>query len=470
MSASATVAFTIGGHAVSVATAAAAAPLLIALPAIAYVAYSIYRNDREAAAGEAAFAAIEAEAACRVAALMDERRARRESIEAEEGLRDRARDLFALAKALRREVRRIEGEHPQLATRLRALGLPETWEEATQGGLAEFIARATPALAHANEELASVNDATTALLARKVAQAAGRQPASAPEPPPADPRAAALVARIEERCSVAEVAELAPWIGALQSESNPARVAALSSELRAQEQQVVERRERRERDRTEALALIDRMPPVEGFDLEKLHHQLLLVVAGEAALTDTMRTGVQAALAEAERAMRAAAAEMEAIKAKRILEGALRDLGYETEEIQHTLFTEGGVAYFQGQAWGDYFIRLKVDAEKQAANFGLVRATDDTGQPRAVKDDLVMENEWCSGSGRDKLFSVLRDRGMDLEVKKVFDIGALPVELVSRDTVPQQLRERVAAKRAAKARSSDAQPKHKGRQIPRDKS
>ena len=57
MSASATVAFTIGGHAVSVATVATVAPLMIAGSAIALVAYYIYRNDREAAEGEAAGAA-----------------------------------------------------------------------------------------------------------------------------------------------------------------------------------------------------------------------------------------------------------------------------------------------------------------------------------------------------------------------------------------------------------------------------
>jgi hypothetical protein len=55
-------------------------------------------------------------------------------------------------------------------------------------------------------------------------------------------------------------------------------------------------------------------------------------------------------------------------------------------------------------------------------------------------------------------------------VRKLFDIGALPVELVARESVPQQLRERAAAKRAAKSGTSEAQPKPRAREIPRDKS
>jgi hypothetical protein len=465
MSASATVGYSIGGYTFSGATLAAGA---VALPAIALVAYAIHRSNQEGSVGEAALEALKADAARRIGELERQRRAQQEAVEATHSLRERARDLAALARAARKEAQRIEAEHPALAARLAALELPERCEDTSAAGLEAYIARVSPLIRTASEELGKASAAAAALFARKVAQASDAPQAPAPAgPPPADPQAAALLARIEARCTIAEAAELAPLMGALAVERNPARIAALSSELRAHEQELMERRARRERESAEARELVTKLPPVEGFELEKLHHQLLLVAAGEAELTERLRSSVRFALEESARAMREAQRELEALKAKEILESALQDLGYETEGISHTLFTEGGVAYFQGEAWGDYFVRLKVDPNQQAANFGLVRATGEPHAQRAVKDDLVMENEWCSASGRDQLLEVLRDRGMKVDLRKVFDIGALPVELVKEESVPKALRDKAAARRRAAGQARPAQRPKAMRQPPK---
>ena len=49
-----------------------------------------------------------------------------------------------------------------------------------------------------------------------------------------------------------------------------------------------------------------------------------------------------------------------------IVAQSLKDLGYEVEDIPDTLFVEGGVVHFRRKGWGDYMIRMRVDAKKSA--------------------------------------------------------------------------------------------------------
>ena len=46
-----------------------------------------------------------------------------------------------------------------------------------------------------------------------------------------------------------------------------------------------------------------------------------------------------------------------------IVRQSLKDLGYEVEDVADTLFVEGGVVHFKKAGWGDYMVRMRVDAK-----------------------------------------------------------------------------------------------------------
>jgi hypothetical protein len=119
--------------------------------------------------------------------------------------------------------------------------------------------------------------------------------------------------------------------------------------------------------------------------------------------------------------------------ATRVLEQSLRDLGYEVEGIGETLFVEGGVAHFQKAGWSDYFVRLRVDAERDTLNFNVVRAGA-AGEDRK-REDMLAEERWCAEFPR--LQETLALRGIRVDVTRMLGAGELPVQVVDRDTLPE---------------------------------
>ncbi len=117
-----------------------------------------------------------------------------------------------------------------------------------------------------------------------------------------------------------------------------------------------------------------------------------------------------------------------------VLEQSLKDLGYAVEDIEATLFIEGGIAHFQRPEWGDYFIRLRIDPKRGAMNFNVVRSGT-AGEDRR-HEDMLAEDRWCSAFP--KLFETLKARGIPITVTRLLQAGEAPVQVVDAASLPQR--------------------------------
>ena len=130
----------------------------------------------------------------------------------------------------------------------------------------------------------------------------------------------------------------------------------------------------------------------------------------------------------------------------------LSDLGYDVEPIAETLFVAGGVAHFQRAEWGDYYVRMRVDPATRNVNFNMVRASTATDPPDAAqrKRDEEMEAAWCTGIP--KLLAELAARGIETRTLRELDAGAVPVQVVSPDSIEAGLRKKEQAPAATAPR------------------
>lgn len=117
-----------------------------------------------------------------------------------------------------------------------------------------------------------------------------------------------------------------------------------------------------------------------------------------------------------------------------VLEQTLKDLGYQVEPVSDTLFVEGGVVHFRRAGWGDYQVRLRLDAKASSANFNVVRAVDAGNNERSVLDHIA-EDRWCAEFPA--LLAALAKRGLHLDVTRRLAAGELPVQLVDRERLPR---------------------------------
>ncbi len=154
------------------------------------------------------------------------------------------------------------------------------------------------------------------------------------------------------------------------------------------------------------------------------------------------------AAAEREKSALAGRRQMEEAAAV-VLEQSLKDLGYAVEEIDETLFVEGGVAHFQRSEWGDYYIRLRIDPKRQAMNFNVVR-TGTTGEDRK-HEDMLAEERWCSAFPH--LFDTLKARGIPISVNRLLQAGEAPVQVVDASSLPARQTEEERQHASLKARS-----------------
>ena len=115
-----------------------------------------------------------------------------------------------------------------------------------------------------------------------------------------------------------------------------------------------------------------------------------------------------------------------------VLEQSLKDLGYAIEDIEATLFVEGGIAHFQRPEWGDYYIRLRIDPKRGAMNFNVVRSGS-AGEDRQ-HEDMLAEERWCSEFP--KLFETLKARGIPITVTRLLQAGEAPVQVVDAASLP----------------------------------
>jgi hypothetical protein len=117
-----------------------------------------------------------------------------------------------------------------------------------------------------------------------------------------------------------------------------------------------------------------------------------------------------------------------------VVEQSLKDLGYQVEEVSSTLFVEGGVVHFRRQGWGEYMVRMRVDARAASVNFNVVRAVEAGNNERSVLDHLA-EDRWCAEFPA--LLKALDVRGVRMNVTRRLEAGELPVQLVNSELLPK---------------------------------
>jgi hypothetical protein len=183
-------------------------------------------------------------------------------------------------------------------------------------------------------------------------------------------------------------------------------------------------------------------PPPE--DIEKLARELDGTFPGERAdlLATELRRRIQMHIEETQGRLVEEATTT-------IVRQSLKDLGYEVDDIADTLFVHGGTLHFRRRDWGDYMVRMRVDAKGRGANFNVVRAVDAGSNERSVMDHLA-EDRWCAEFPA--LLKALEARGVRLNVTRRVAAGELPVQLVERGKLPKFAQEEVRA-RAAKPRA-----------------
>jgi hypothetical protein len=205
------------------------------------------------------------------------------------------------------------------------------------------------------------------------------------------------------------------------------RAEALATELRALVQRTNDAQAARARDAALARTLLDALAEDAPAGLVAALERVAAGVAPmDAAVRGDAEALIDAAAADRERAEQAAAAY--------VLEQSLRDLGYEVEDIESTLFADGGTVNFRRAGWDRYFVRLRVAARERTVNFNVVRAKGDEESDARRHLDALAEDRWCAEFPA--LLRTLEARGLVLDVTRRLEAGEVPVQVVDPSTVP----------------------------------
>ena len=239
--------------------------------------------------------------------------------------------------------------------------------------------------------------------------------------------AARILSRVQPNTDATLPAALAALARQIVMAPSVERAEALATELRALVQRTNDAETARARDATAARALLDALAEDAPTGLVAA---LERVAARVAPLDDALRHDAQAlieaAAADRERAEQAAAAY--------VLEQSLRDLGYEVEDIESTLFADGGTVNFRRAGWDRYFVRLRVAPRERTVNFNVVRAKGDEESDARRQLDALAEDRWCAEFPA--LLRTLEARGLVLDVTRRLEAGEVPVQVVDPATVP----------------------------------
>lgn len=206
------------------------------------------------------------------------------------------------------------------------------------------------------------------------------------------------------------------------------RAEELATELRLGVQRYREGQAARDEEAAEATALLETLPDSAPAFLRE---------ALEAAATGAERLAAETLQAARELldAAQKAREHEEQEAAALVLEQSLRDLGYEVEGVDSTLFVVGGVVHFQRRGWENYYVRLRLDTLDKTLNFNVVRPRGDEDNAARKRLDFLAEDRWCSEFPR--LQQTLSARGLNLNVTRQLGAGELPVQAVDPATLPQ---------------------------------
>ena len=340
-------------------------------------------------------------------------------------LRSLAGDVPGLAASLPAPPLAVsaEADGATLAAHLREL-------EATARSLESALADAGSAFADTlHALLASAGQTPTVddVLAAYVLQRQMR----ANLPPAEAERFKATAARVLARLELDGGATLPPALEALAAEivlaPSMERAEALATELRRAVQGHRDAQGAQAADAATAARMLAEMPEDAPAPLLRA---LEAVAAGAVRLDAQLRTAagnlLDEAAADRERQAEGAAAL--------VLQASLRDLGYEVEDIEATLFTDGGTVHFRRAGWDSYFVRMRVAPSERTANFNVVRARGDEETAERRRQDALAEDRWCAEFPR--LMSTLAARGLALDVTRRLEAGAVPVQVVGAASLP----------------------------------
>jgi hypothetical protein len=311
--------------------------------------------------------------------------------------------------------------------------------------LDEIKARVGTAIALADVDLSWLGEAEPlAQMLERFSAAASGPSSGATALADAQAREAA-VTRIVSRLLGASVDELPPAFESLVQQAigteSAARFDMLCTELRRHVQEHNDRVKARRRAGETAASWLDRLEPldVQGHCAE-LREALRQVQDGLRPWDSQIESECRSALDALERAAR----QRQDARAAQILEASLRDLGYEVDGIEQTIFSEGGAVHFQDRDWGDHFMRLRVSPERGTLHFNMVRSAD---SPASAARDLELEQQWCRTYP--ELMKVLAARGIATEPLRALGAGSFAVETVPASALPR--RQKTASRREAPA-------------------
>ncbi len=127
---------------------------------------------------------------------------------------------------------------------------------------------------------------------------------------------------------------------------------------------------------------------------------------------------------------------------------SLRDLGYEVEDIESTLFVDGGTRALPPRRLGQLFRAPARRSERERTiNFNVVRASGDEETAERRRQDALAEDRWCAEFP--KLLQTLEARGLALDVTRRLEAGEVPVQVVDASSLPRIEQDDDASPRAA---------------------
>jgi hypothetical protein len=210
------------------------------------------------------------------------------------------------------------------------------------------------------------------------------------------------------------------------------RFSALTTEIRIQVQEMKRQHDARIADTGKAKALLDLLEEEIPVGEESLKQHLELVKVGAMPFSDEFGKMAQYAIANI------AIAEKAAIQASAtdIVKQTLADLGYDVAPIEETLFAKGGKVYFRKSGWNDYCVRLTVRPDESKINFNVVRLKGHAGAVTSRESDIEAENTWCSGY--QQFVDTLAARGLETQLTRHLEVGAVPVQTVGAEEVTME--------------------------------
>lgn len=181
-------------------------------------------------------------------------------------------------------------------------------------------------------------------------------------------------------------------------------------------------RNKKERDRVAAKVeqLLDQLIGLEGQDVSRLKHELVLAREGVSKL----RSGIDAEVASA---AAAAAAEEDRRYASKVLIEELEKLGYSAEDGMQTVLVKGGELQINNADLKEYAVCFAVDNQREQFDVHLTRSSDavDSFSGERRLRDRSMEEKWCGDLA--SALSSAAERGVVTRITKGEKPGVVPV-------------------------------------------